>query len=34
VRAGGEVPLRHGDRVGLTPDWDKLHRFDAEGLRT
>ena len=33
VRADGEVPLRHGDSVGLTPDPDKLHRFDAKGLR-
>ena len=33
VRADGEVPLRHGDPVGLTPEPDKLHRFDAKGLR-
>ncbi|TFL19092.1 ABC transporter ATP-binding protein [Jannaschia formosa] len=33
VRADGEVPLRHGDRVGLTPHPDRIHRFDAKGLR-
>lgn len=33
VRADGEVALRHGDRVFLTPDSDKIHRFDARGLR-
>ena len=33
VRADGEVPLRHGDRVGLTPNPERVHRFDAEGLR-
>ena len=33
VRAGGEVGLNHGDRVFLTPDPTKLHRFDAKGLR-
>jgi multiple sugar transport system ATP-binding protein len=33
VRAGGEVPLRHGDRVGLTPDPQRVHRFGPDGLR-
>jgi multiple sugar transport system ATP-binding protein len=33
VRAGGEVGLRHGDTVHLTPDLDKLHRFGGDGLR-
>ncbi|MGV6804320.1 MAG: ABC transporter ATP-binding protein [Ruegeria sp.] len=33
VRAGGEVGLRHGDTIFLTPDEDKIHRFDAAGLR-
>ena len=33
VRAGGEVALRHGDTIYLTPDMTKLHRFDAAGLR-
>ncbi|MCG5240607.1 ABC transporter ATP-binding protein [Azospirillum doebereinerae] len=31
ARAGGEFPVRHGDRVWLTPQPDRLHRFDAEG---
>ena len=33
VRAGGEVNLHHGDAVWLTPEADKIHRFDREGLR-
>ena len=33
VRAGGEVGLRHGDTIHLQPQTDKIHRFDAEGLR-
>ena len=33
IRAGGEVSLHHGDTVWLTPDLDKIHRFDKEGLR-
>ncbi|MEM7709343.1 MAG: TOBE domain-containing protein, partial [Pseudomonadota bacterium] len=33
VRAGGEVDLHHGDDVYLTPEPDKVHRFDAQGLR-
>ncbi|WP_298437433.1 ABC transporter ATP-binding protein [uncultured Jannaschia sp.] len=33
VRAGGEIDLRHGDTVYLTPEADKIHRFDAQGLR-
>ncbi|MCP1168839.1 ABC transporter ATP-binding protein [Limimaricola litoreus] len=33
IRAGGEVGLHHGDTVFLTPQADKIHRFDAEGLR-
>ena len=32
ARADGEFPVRHGDTVYLTPQTDKLHRFDAEGL--
>jgi multiple sugar transport system ATP-binding protein len=34
VRVGGEVDLRYGDKVFLSPDPDHLHRFDAQGLRT
>jgi multiple sugar transport system ATP-binding protein len=33
VRVGGEVDLRYGDKVFLSPDPDHLHRFDAQGLR-
>ena len=33
VRAGGEVDLRYGDTIYLTPNLDHLHRFDAQGLR-
>jgi len=31
ARADGEIDLVHGDRVYLTPDPDKLHRFDEHG---
>ncbi len=31
VRAGGDVTLRHGDTVYLTPQPGKMHRFDADG---
>jgi multiple sugar transport system ATP-binding protein len=33
VRADGEVEIYHGDTIYLTPDMEKLHRFDAAGLR-
>ena len=33
VRADGEVSLKHGDTVFLTPEAGKLHRFNQEGLR-
>ena len=33
VRVGGEFSLNHGDTVYLTPEADKIHRFDAKGLR-
>ncbi|MEO1315321.1 MAG: ABC transporter ATP-binding protein [Pseudomonadota bacterium] len=33
VRAPGEVGLRHGDPIALTPRADQVHRFDASGLR-
>ena len=33
VRQTGDIPVRHGDRIRLSPDYDKLHRFDDEGLR-
>ena len=33
VRAGGEVDLKYGQTVGLTPMAEHIHRFDAQGLR-
>ncbi len=33
ARADGEFPARHGDVIGLTPDPERLHRFDAAGQR-
>ncbi|MBR9822196.1 MAG: ABC transporter ATP-binding protein [Rhodobacteraceae bacterium] len=33
VRASGEMALRHGDTIWLTPEADKIHKFDAAGLR-
>jgi multiple sugar transport system ATP-binding protein len=33
VRALGEVNLRHGDTIHLSPRADQIHRFDAQGLR-
>ena len=33
VRALGDVALRHGDTIHLTPREPEMHRFDAEGLR-
>ncbi|MEM9371149.1 MAG: ABC transporter ATP-binding protein [Pseudomonadota bacterium] len=33
VRATGEVNLRHGDKIGLNPRRDLIHKFDEKGLR-
>ena len=33
IRAGGDIDVRHGDTVHLTPQLEHLHRFDAQGLR-
>ena len=33
VRSIGDVSLRHGDTIHLTPRMDEIHRFDADGLR-
>jgi multiple sugar transport system ATP-binding protein len=33
VRAVGDVALRHGDTIHLSPRMDELHRFDDQGLR-
>ena len=32
VRAGGDVPVSHGDTVYLTPNPERIHRFDGSGL--
>jgi multiple sugar transport system ATP-binding protein len=31
IRANGEIPVAHGDTVFLTPDRDKIYRFDDKG---
>ena len=33
VRAAGDVSVKHGDTVYLTPDAKLLHKFDANGIR-
>jgi multiple sugar transport system ATP-binding protein len=33
VRAGGEVSVKYGDAIYLTPQVAQIHRFDDEGLR-
>ncbi|MDO6585622.1 ABC transporter ATP-binding protein [Salipiger sp. 1_MG-2023] len=33
VRVGGEIPVKHGDRIWMTPDQERMHRFDKNGLR-
>ncbi|WP_424988400.1 ABC transporter ATP-binding protein [Microbulbifer sp. S227A] len=33
VRISGDIPVRHGDTIHITPQMDKLHKFDAQGLR-
>ena len=33
VRVDGEFDVHHGDKVFLTPDEDKIHRFDDKGER-
>lgn len=33
VRASGDVELKYGAKVFLTPDLEQLHRFDENGLR-
>ncbi|WP_377290355.1 ABC transporter ATP-binding protein [Rhizobium sp. SG2393] len=32
VRAGGEVPVSHGDIIYLTPDIGRVHRFNDKGV--
>ena len=33
VRAAGDVSVKHGDTVYLTPDAERIHKFDDKGLR-
>ena len=33
VRAGGDFSVKHGDTIYLTPDPDRIHKFDEKGLR-
>lgn len=33
IRASGEVDFTHGDTIYMTPQLDKLHKFDEKGLR-
>ena len=32
VRADGDFPVTHGDKVYLTPDETRIHRFDDKGM--
>jgi len=33
VRIAGDIEVKHGDTIYLTPRADEIHRFDANGLR-
>jgi multiple sugar transport system ATP-binding protein len=33
VRITGDIQVKHGDTIYLTPDVDQIHRFSADGLR-
>jgi len=33
VRINGDITVKHGDTIYLTPETDQIHRFDAQGLR-
>ena len=33
VRITGDIAVKHGDDIYLTPQSDKLHKFDTQGLR-
>ena len=33
VRVSGDIAVKHGDTVYLTPQADQIHKFDAQGLR-
>ncbi len=32
ARVSGEMPVRHGDNVWLTPESGKIYKFDSDGL--
>ncbi|MDP7149872.1 MAG: ABC transporter ATP-binding protein [Paracoccaceae bacterium] len=33
VRISGDISVKHGDTIYLTPQADQLHKFDAQGMR-
>ena len=33
VRITGDIQVKHGDTIYLTPDAEQIHRFDEQGLR-
>lgn len=33
VRINGDISVKHGDKIFLTPQANQIHRFDAQGLR-
>jgi multiple sugar transport system ATP-binding protein len=33
VRINGDIAVKHGDKIFLTPMADQIHKFDAQGLR-
>ncbi|UZD91359.1 ABC transporter ATP-binding protein [Cognatishimia activa] len=33
VRVTGDISVKHGDTIFLTPQADQIHKFDAQGLR-
>jgi multiple sugar transport system ATP-binding protein len=33
IRAGGEISYHAGDRIWMSPEEDKIHRFNEKGLR-
>lgn len=33
VRIAGDIAVKHGDTIYLTPQMDKIHKFDEQGLR-
>ena len=33
VRITGDIAVKHGDKIFLTPQADQIHKFDAQGLR-